>query len=333
MEAWITSTNPNGVVVARGGPAEGFALTLENGKPAFLIRAQSQLASVVGAKRIVGGWHHLVGVLDGSLGMQLYVDGELAAEGRATSMLTKDPAQGLEIGNDAGSAVGDYQLPNQFVGIIDEVRLYFAAVDAATVKARFTDGSEMHPEPVLVVSFDDGTARDMSLHRNNGTLSGGRPAKGKFGEAIQFSGRAGAGGGGKKQAATAQNKAAPDNSKNSLIEPKWNVDVPIYVRAMALSGFNLFIAGPPDLIDEEATFQQLAQKDAAVQQQLASQAAALEGSQGGKLVTVNSETGEIQQVLELPALPAWDGLAAARGRLFLSTLDGQVMCFGQPRTP
>ena len=333
VEAWITSTNPNGVVVARGGPAEGFALTLENGKPAFLIRAQSQLASVVGAKRIVGGWHHLVGVLDGSLGMQLYVDGELAAEGRATSMLTKDPAQGLEIGNDAGSAVGDYQLPNQFVGIIDEVRLYFAAVDAATVKARFTDGSEMHPEPVLVVSFDDGTARDMSLHRNNGTLSGGRPAKGKFGEAIQFSGRAGAGGGGKKQAATAQNKAAPDNSKNSLIEPKWNVDVPIYVRAMALSGFNLFIAGPPDLIDEEATFQQLAQKDAAVQQQLASQAAALEGSQGGKLVTVNSETGEIQQVLELPALPAWDGLAAARGRLFLSTLDGQVMCFGQPRTP
>lgn len=334
VEAWITSTNPNGVVVARGGPAEGFALTLENGKPAFLIRAQSQLTSIVGAKRIVGGWHHLVGVLDGSLGMQLYVDGELAAEGRATSMLTKDPAQGLEIGNDAGSAVGEYQLPNQFVGIIDEVRLYFAAVDAATVKARFTDGSEMHPEPALVVSFDDGTARDMSLHRNNGTLSGGRPAKGKFGEAIQFSGRGGgAAGGGKKQAGTAQNKAAPDNSKNSLIEPKWNVDVPIYVRAMALSGFNLFIAGPPDLIDEEATFQQLAQKDAAVQQQLDSQAAALEGSQGGKLVTVNSETGEIQQVLELPALPAWDGLAAARGRLFLSTLDGQVMCFGQNQTP
>jgi len=333
VEAWITATNPNGVVVARGGPAEGFALTLENGKPAFLIRAQSQLTSVVGSKRIVGGWHHLVGVLDGSLGMQLYVDGELAAEGRATSMLTKDPAQGLEIGNDAGSAVGNYQLPNQFVGIIDEVRLYFAAVDAATVKARFTDGSEMHPEPALVISFDDGTARDMSLHRNNGTLSGGRPATGKFGEAIQFSGRAGAGAGGKKQAGTAQKKAAPDNSKNSLIEPKWNVDVPIYVRAMALSGFNLFIAGPPDLIDEEATFQQLAQKDEAVQQQLASQAAALEGSHGGKLVTVNSETGEIQQVLELPALPAWDGLAAARGRLFLSTLDGQVMCFGQTRTP
>ncbi len=39
IEAWITSTKPQGVIVARGGPAEGFALTLKAGHPEFLVRS------------------------------------------------------------------------------------------------------------------------------------------------------------------------------------------------------------------------------------------------------------------------------------------------------
>ncbi len=319
LEAWMTATNPNGVIVARGGPQEGFALTMETGKPTFLVRTSGQLASVAGPKRIVGGWHHLVGILGQDRKMRLYVDGQLAAEGEAPGLLTKDPAQALDIGDDTGSAVGEYASPNQFVGIIDEVRLYFAEVDTATVEARYREAAEMHPEPALVVSFDDGTARDMSLHRNNGTLSGGKPIEGKFGQAIQFSG--------KKSGAGKQNNGIAANAPNSLIEPKWNVDVPVYVRAMVLSGFHLFIAGPPDLINEEATFQQLAQKDSSVEQLLATQDAAIQGQQGGKLVTVNSETGEILHTLELNTLPSWDGMAAACGQLFLTTLDGRILCF------
>jgi hypothetical protein len=320
VEAWMTATNPNGVIVARGGPQDGFALTLETGKPTFLVRSSGQLMSIAGPKRIVGGWHHLVGVLTTDRQMRLYVDGQLAAEGTAPGLLTKDPAQPLDIGDDTGSAVGEYTLPNQFVGIIDEVRLYFAEVNADTVQARFQDAAEMHPEPALVVSFDDNTARDMSLNRNNGTLNGGQPVEGRFGQAIKFSGRKN---GGAKQA----NPAAA-NTPNSLIEPKWNVDVPVYVRAMVLSGYHLFIAGPPDLIDEEATFRQLAEKDQAVDQLLATQDAAIQGQQGGQLVTVNSETGEILHTLQLQGLPSWDGLAAARGQLFLTTLDGHVLCLG-----
>jgi hypothetical protein len=97
---------------------------------------------------------------------------------------------------------------------------------------------------------------------------------------------------------------------------------------MVLSGYHLFIAGPPDLIDEEATFRQLAEKDQAVDQLLATQDAAIQGQQGGQLVTVNSETGEILHTLQLQGLPSWDGLAAARGQLFLTTLDGHVLCLG-----
>jgi outer membrane protein assembly factor BamB len=321
VEAWMTATAPNGVIVARGGPADGFALSLETGKPIFQVRSASQLFTVTGSKRIVGGWHHVVGVLGADRTLKLYVDGELVGEGPAAAFVSKDPAQGLEIGNDAGSTVGD-NAATQFVGIIDEVRLYFSEANAATIAARYTDAAEMHPDPALVVSFDDGTARDMSLHRNNGTISGGRPAEGRFGQGLQLSAR-------RQNAAKTKSAGVPaaGGDRNSLIEPRWNKDVPIYVRAMVLSGSRLFIAGPPDLIDEEATFQQLAQKDESVETLLAAQADAIDGRRGGKLLAVNADTGEIERSLELDSLPSWDGLAAARGQLLMTTLDGRVICF------
>jgi hypothetical protein len=98
---------------------------------------------------------------------------------------------------------------------------------------------------------------------------------------------------------------------------------------MALSGSRLFIAGPPDLIDEEATFQQLAEKDGSVEALLAAQAEAIDGKQGGRLLAVDADTGEVEHTVELDGLPSWDGLSTARGQLLLTTLDGRVLCFGQ----
>ncbi len=344
VEAWMTTTNPNGVIIARGGPAEGYALTIETGKPTFHVRAAEELATISGPKRIVGGWHHIVGVLTADKEMRLYVDGERVGEGKAPGLLAKDPAQGMEIGADEGGAVGEYKSPFQFVGIIDEVRLYFTAADDAAVAERYKDASELFPDPVLVLSFDDGSARDMSLQRNNGTLNGGKVVTGKVGQAIQFSGKGSvnnvAGGKGKKGNAKAKAVDDDDNNatakaqpaaepRNSLIEPRWTADVPIYVRGMVLAGFHLFIVGPPDIIDEEATFQKLSEKDAEVQKLLSAQDAAIEGQQGAKLLTVHADTGEVLNTVELNTLPSWDGLAGANGQLFLTTLDGKVMCFGK----
>ena len=104
--------------------------------------------------------------------------------------------------------------------------------------------------------------------------------------------------------------------------------MPIYVRGMVLAGFHLYIVGPPDIIDEEATFQKLSEKDAEVLKLLSAQDAAIEGRQGAMLLTVNAETGDIEHTVELDELPSWDGLAGAQGKLFLTTLDGSVMCFG-----
>jgi hypothetical protein len=198
--------------------------------------------------------------------------------------------------------------------VIDEVRLYFLAASDAQIEKRHEDGSEISSNAVLAVSFDDGSARDHSVHRNNGTVQGDL-VEGKFGKAIQFSGKRG--GNAKQQQPT-----------NSLVDPKWTQDVPIYVRAMVLAGPKLFICGPPDIIDEESTFQKLTERDEQVQTLLAEQDRALDGADGSLLLSVNIDTGEVENRLPLDTLPGWDGMASAGGQLFLSTLDGSVICFG-----
>ena len=82
------------------------------------------------------------------------------------------------------------------------------------------------------------------------------------------------------------------------------------------------------IIDEESTFQKLTEKDEEVQQLLAQQDRVLNGTDGALLLSVNIDTGKIQDRVELPVLPGWDSLAGAEGKLFLSTLDGSVICFG-----
>ncbi|WP_182870943.1 outer membrane protein assembly factor BamB family protein [Stieleria mannarensis] len=321
VEAWITSTKPQGVIVARGGPSAGFALTLKAGKPQFMVRSEQGLSTVEGPKRIVGGWHHVVGVLGEDKSMSLYVDGRLAASGKSSGLIHIDPAQGMDVGADGQTAVGNYTSPLPFSGAIDEVRLYFRAATAEQVAKRYDDGSEISADAVLAVSFDDGTARDHSLHRNNGTLEGGKPVEGKFGKAVQFTSR--------NQGA--KKKGGNNNVKpgDSLVKPKWAKDIPVYVRGMVLAGSKLFVVGPPDTIDEEETFQKLSESDPEVQTLLDNQDAALMGKDGSSLLAVNIDTGEIENEIKLDALPAWDGLAGANGSLFLSTLDGRVLCFGK----
>jgi outer membrane protein assembly factor BamB len=316
VEAWINATRPDGVIIARGGPAEGWALTLESGKPAFHIRAKSQLTTVRGPRRIVGEWHHVAGVLTADKKLKVYVDGKKAAEVDAPSLLTTDPKQPMAIGADENGAVGDYQSPFGFTGDDD-------------LKERFEfPQSQPLAEINVLVDFNDGSARDLSRTRNNGTIEGPAPVEGKVGMALRFKGAVN----NANAYAQTDNKLKPaaDNAGiggNSFVAPHWKTDVPIYVRGMVLADRTLFIVGPPDLIDEEDTFARLTKKDAAVKDLLNTQDQALAGAKGGILLAVNADTGETLGRIELGALPVWDGLAAARGRMYLSTLDGSLIAF------
>jgi hypothetical protein len=52
---------------------------------------------------------------------------------------------------------------------------------------------------------------------------------------------------------------------------------------------------------------------------------------GGILWAASASTGEKLARYTLDAPPAWDSLAAADGLLFLSLVDGRVICMG-PKT-
>jgi hypothetical protein len=96
---------------------------------------------------------------------------------------------------------------------------------------------------------------------------------------------------------------------------------------MVLAGRTLFLAGPPAIVDDEQAFR--TPDDPTIRTQLASQAAALRGELGGQIVALSAADGRLLAAHELGAAPTFDGMAAAAGRLYLTTLAGQVLCLGE----
>jgi len=92
-----------------------------------------------------------------------------------------------------------------------------------------------------------------------------------------------------------------------------------------LANGTLLVAGPPDVVDELEMWGRSNEPE--FQQKMREQAEALEGSQGGLLWAVSAETGEKLDEVKLDDLPAFDGMSAANGRLFMATADHKLLCF------
>jgi hypothetical protein len=56
--------------------------------------------------------------------------------------------------------------------------------------------------------------------------------------------------------------------------------------------------------------------------------AAYEGRLGGAIWVCSEDDGRKMGEHPLPSPVVWDGMAAAGGRLYLTTIGGQVMCLG-----
>ncbi len=317
VEAWYSAERPDGVILARGGPTDGYALVLRGGKPRFLIRASQKLSVAAAKVDTIGRWTHVVGVLHEDLTMKLYINGNLAAEGKASGLLGSDPAQPMEVGADDGSAVGDYRSPFGFTGMIDEVRVYHDALDAEAAALRASSREKSptdDPRLVLACTFEGGTADDVSGNKNAGEPAGAKSAKGKFGRGFRFAFR---------------RSNAGNANAGSFVKHRWDQDIPLLVRAMVKADEILFVAGPPDVIDEEKTFSRVMSRDPRIAQTLADQDAALDGRQGGVLQAVSAQDGRTLSEYQVDWLPSWDGMAAARNHLYVSTTDARVICFGK----
>jgi outer membrane protein assembly factor BamB len=117
-------------------------------------------------------------------------------------------------------------------------------------------------------------------------------------------------------------------AEQTAVKFKWQVDKPpLQVRAMVLANKTLFIAGPPDIVDEEDAFFRLS--DSAVLEKLAEQSALFEGKNGASMWAVSAKDGKRLAEYKLDSLPVWDGMVASGGKLYLSTMNGEVACFSE----
>ena len=113
----------------------------------------------------------------------------------------------------------------------------------------------------------------------------------------------------------------------TAVNQQWTLDQPtVFARAMAATGDMLFIAGPPDLLDERRTFHN--PDDPEVQAALKRQAEALHDRSGGQLWALAKTDGKVVARYALDAIPVFDGMAVAAGSLYIATADGRVIRLG-----
>jgi len=115
--------------------------------------------------------------------------------------------------------------------------------------------------------------------------------------------------------AAKQGKGKP----SAAAAPLWtDFQAPI-VRAMVLGGDRLAVAGPREWGDKDPNLLAFTNEPEA--------RAGFEGAKGVCLRIVSAADGRSISECKLPAMPVFDGLAAANDRLYLSTLDGKVLCY------
>lgn len=118
---------------------------------------------------------------------------------------------------------------------------------------------------------------------------------------------------------TAKQRANP-KIRTPRFARRWSTGIPVLVRAMVKAGDTLFVAGPEDTVDEDAAYK--AYNAPGTQESLARQAALFAGADGSVLWAVSAEDGSKRDEIKLDVLPVFDGMIAAGGRIYMSTIDG-----------
>ncbi|MBT3381259.1 MAG: PQQ-binding-like beta-propeller repeat protein [Lentisphaerae bacterium] len=106
----------------------------------------------------------------------------------------------------------------------------------------------------------------------------------------------------------------------------WSVEFPIHVRAMVRTPGYLIVAGPANPLPE-GPVEQFPKKSRYTPEQAKTAQEAWDGKHGIKLLFVDVTTGAVARSLDLDALPVFDGISVADGRIYLACKDGSLRCF------
>lgn len=124
VEATVKSDTPAGIILARGGKSQGYALHLADGHPVFTVTANNTMTRVTAEQVITGEWAHLAGVLSADGKLLLYINGKLAGTTKSKGFITSDPRDVMQIGADLGSPVVEDKSAAGFKGLIESVSLF-----------------------------------------------------------------------------------------------------------------------------------------------------------------------------------------------------------------
>jgi hypothetical protein len=95
--------------------------------------------------------------------------------------------------------------------------------------------------------------------------------------------------------------------------PIWSERIPIRVQGMLAAGERLYLAGPPDLPSEQDAYE------------------AMIGNRGALFRVVSTADGGTLSEFAMEEVPVFDGLIAAGGRLYMSTIHGTLICLGEKK--
>ncbi len=308
VAAWVKSIPPGGVLLAHGGNYRGYSLYLDDGLARFSVRSARKLKTAVAQTKITGRWAHVAGVLTEDKQLRIYVDGKLEGTAKAPGMVVRTPVEGMEIGADEGTGVGKYESPFAIDGWVDELKVFHRELSESEIESLAAGSAEPKARgAALVCSFDDGKATDESGNDNSSVMVrvGSSPAK--VGKGLRF-------------LCTAQPPV------EYTVRHHWTKPLELFARAMVLADGTLFVAGPPDVVDEVDAFEQIGSNRA--KDAIAAQNLAHAGNKGALLLAVSASDGNKLAQYELQMPPVFDGLIAADGRLFMAAIDGKVSCFG-----
>ena len=110
----------------------------------------------------------------------------------------------------------------------------------------------------------------------------------------------------------------------------WQSEVQVIVRAMVLTDAFLFTAGPERFNEKRLAdfFYTNRTDDAILPDYVQNALDTFEGRKGSRLSVTDKTDGRVVAELTLESAPVFDGMIAAEQKLFISMVDGSVVCLG-----
>jgi arylsulfatase len=123
ITAEITEPARDGVIIAQGASTHGFSLYLKEGRLTFAIRRNGRLSLVAAKDALTAPRTKATAKLAKDGTVTLTVNEQAVASEKLPGLLVRMPQDGLQVGQDANGAVGEYEAPFTFRGKLRGVTL------------------------------------------------------------------------------------------------------------------------------------------------------------------------------------------------------------------